>query len=203
MVSFSVKFEHFAVLLTTVMAWWLFRCTLLSDCPVTIFDKPRSKSSIMQVVKPDPNTISYLYVVGVEGVGHHGVSPAISEIAKACNRTVMYEYSPLRRSHNSQNKKTLAYYLRKLRNLRSNTHRMQVIEDGSFPAGQHWRNSTPAQKKSYNPYNLEWMHDQLKRSKSVDMKFLYVSRDFYRTVASHPEFDGSFAEHASILHDFT
>eukprot|EP01032_Pedospumella_encystans_P025103 gene25103-28383_t len=38
---------------------------------------------------------------------------------------------------------------------------------------------------------------------NVAIKFLHLTRDFYRTVASHPEFDGTFEKHAEVLHNFT
>jgi hypothetical protein len=36
----------------------------------------------------------------------------------------------------------------------------------------------------------------------IQMKFLHLTRDFYRTVASHVEFDGTFEAHANVLHSF-
>jgi hypothetical protein len=42
--------------------------------------------------------VTYIYVVGVEGVGHHGVTPALSVFAKACNNYVEYQPDYLRKS---------------------------------------------------------------------------------------------------------
>ena len=207
MAGCTVKFEHFAALLTAVMILWLYRCVVINDCPETILSRLKSSTAPNNKLgKPGLNAVSYLYIVGVEGVGHHGVSPAIAQIARACKRTVVYEYKPLRRSHKFQNKRKFSLNMKKLHRMYSSTRQIQVIEDGSFPAERNRRNGTAEQKKKYHPYNLEWLYDQLKRDKErdkgVDMKFLYLTRDFYQTVASNPEFDGSFEQHANVLHDF-
>lgn len=198
MTGCTIKFEHFFVFLTAVMVLWLCQCILLDDCPDLFGAK--SKPPNTELGLPGPNAISYLYIVGVEGVGHHGVGPAMANIAKACKRTVMYEYDPLRRCQKT--KKPVVYYMKKLRRLYSTTRQVQVIEDSSFPAGPNCRNSSAKQKKNYNPYNLEWIYDQLHQDGGVSIKFLYLTRDFYRTVASHPEYDGDFATHAKVLNDF-
>lgn len=198
MTGCTLKFEHFAVFLTAVMVLWLCQCIVLDDCPSLFSTKAKIPKIMLGV--PGPNAISYLYVVGVEGVGHHGIGPAMVNIAKSCKRTVIYQYEPLRKVQNKR--KPVVFYMKKFRRMHSSTRQIQLIEDSSFPAELNQRNSSAAQKKKYNPYNLEWLYDQLHRDGGVDIKFLYLTRDFYRTVASHPEYDGDFASHAKVLHDF-
>lgn len=148
------------------------------------------------------NTLSYLYIVGVEGVGHHGVTPAIASIAKTCNYHVLYESETLRRSWfkslpNTYKSTLEAYKRHKVKNV----NKILILEDQSFPSDNTGRVSTPEQKKNTSAYNLEWLFNQT-RAVGVDMKFLHLKRDFYRAVASHPEFDRGFEPHARVLHDY-
>lgn len=156
---------------------------------------------------PSRNKVSLLYIVGVEGVGHHGVTPAIAAIAKTCNYHVLYENSALRKA---QAKSLAKGYMSTLNaykhfDLSASTNnsnsKVLIIEDQSFPTDGEKRNSTNAFKKTSGKYNLEWVYDQA-RATNVGTKFLYLNRDFYRAVASHPEFDGGFERHAQVLHDF-
>lgn len=202
----TFNFGHFLSFLAVVLTLLLYRCSLVNDCSKSIFRPATTAagtaSEYKNGTKPGMNSVSYLYIVGVEGVGHHGISPAIAHIAKACKRTVVYQFAALRRSHRFKNSKTLSFLVKKLRHLDTSNQLVQVIEDSSFPSGPNWRNSTALDKKRHNPYDLEWMFNNLVQNGISDIKFLYLTRDFYRTVASHPEFDGSYVEHAKVLHDF-
>jgi hypothetical protein len=151
---------------------------------------------------PVRNNVTFLYVVGVEGVGHHGVTPAVASIAKTCNYHVVYENSILRRYQAKLLSKTYASTIMSHRHaLNPGTNKVLIVEDSSFPAGMDARNSTPQQKKSLGKYNLEWIYDQAVVAKASP-RFLYLTRDFYRAVASHPEFDHGFEAHAQVLYDY-
>ena len=148
------------------------------------------------------NNVSFLYIVGVEGTGHHGVTPAIASIAKTCNYHVIYENEILRKT--SARLLSLSYIsaLNKYKYSNyPNTNNILIIEDQSFPTDKERRVSTMENKKASGKYNLEWMYDRTVEV-GVNMKFLHLTRDFYKSVASHPEFDVTFHRHAKVLYDF-
>lgn len=148
------------------------------------------------------NKITYLYIVGVEGVGHHGVLPAIAKIGEACNHFVIYEHKLLRSYQNSKNDEEFHSILEVSKRVGSTSKHVLVVEDSSFPSGNSLRISTHAEKRELGKYDLYWIYDHITQVKDIDVKFLYLNRDFYRTVASHPEYDGGFEPHARVIHDF-
>jgi hypothetical protein len=133
-------------------------------------------------------------VVGLEGVGHHGVSPALATIGRSC-RGIFVEYEGkffrgTAHRHTTGFDPHIERYMKRWRsNYFVNNTNVFILEDQSFPTGSWLRTSTAYEKKSAASYNLEWMHDHAQRA-GVQMKFLHLTRDFYRTVASHVEFDG-------------
>jgi hypothetical protein len=152
---------------------------------------------------PVRNDVSFLYIVGVEGVGHHGVTPAVASIAKTCNYHIIFGSTVLRRFQYKLLPKSYASTIASHRHaFYPGTTKVLVVEDSSFPADKDARNSTAQKKKSLGKYNLEWVYDRAVEAKASP-RFLYLTRDFYRAVASHPEFDDGFEPHAQVLHDFT
>eukprot|EP01032_Pedospumella_encystans_P009112 gene9112-10759_t len=148
------------------------------------------------------NTLSYLYIVGVEGVGHHGVTPVLASIAKTCNYHVLYENGALRTACNQNTPNRYKSLLNAMKRLKvPNTNKTIIIEDQSFPTDNLGRNTTAAHKKNITSYNLEWIYNHT-NAVNVNAKFIHLTRDFYRSVASHPEFDFGFQRHADVLHAF-
>jgi hypothetical protein len=76
-----------------------------------------------------------------------------------------------------------------------------IIEDGSFPTDGLLRTSTANQKKESPKYNIEWLYNHAVQA-NVNVRFFHLTRDFYRTVASHTDFDGGLQTHALVLRDF-
>jgi hypothetical protein len=151
---------------------------------------------------PARNEVAFVYVVGVEGTGHHGVTPAVASIAKTCGYHVIYENSGLRKAQAKFLPRTYRSALNSYRYMNyMKLKKVLILEDESFPTGGERRNSTMGEKKACGKYNLEWVHEQA-TSMGIDMKFLHLTRDFYKAVASHPEFDGTFERHAQVLRDF-
>jgi hypothetical protein len=155
------------------------------------------------------NQLSYLYIAGIEGVGHHRIAPALGAVAAGCGYHVFHRHKLLRKlqytMHSKQFKEIVMNTLHA-----SNPHvasaklssKILILDDGSFPSGNIARNSTYAMKKAEGVYNLEWIHEQVRSIAGVDLKFIYLSRDFYETVASRPTIGGEFLAHALILYDF-
>jgi hypothetical protein len=149
------------------------------------------------------NSLTYIYIAGVEGVGHHGVTPAIAAIARTCNEHVAYHDPVLKQAHINRNGTLFQHYLHYMRRADLANHtRVTFVEDASLPTDNKLRNSTLAEKKNYSAYDLEWPFDALHKFGDVKVRYFYLSRDFYRTVNSHPEFDRTFERHAQVLYDY-
>jgi hypothetical protein len=146
--------------------------------------------------------MNFVYVVGVEGVGHHGVTPALSVIAKSCGQLVGYEPLPLRTAHRHANAEQ---YSTTLARWGLGGHKgargVTIIEDQSFPTDGVLRNSSLQAKKGTNEYNIEWLYNRV-REANTNVRFFHLTRDFYRTASSHVEFDGGFQRHAVVLKNF-
>jgi hypothetical protein len=155
--------------------------------------------------------LNFIYVVGVEGVGHHGVTPALSVIAKSCGQLVAYEPRPLRMARRDAAARAYSSILYRwgtglheglpsfgtLKELRGVT----VIEDQSFPTDGLHRNGSATEMKATLDYNIEWVYSRA-RLASANIRFFHLTRDFYRTASSHVEFDSGFQKHALVLKDF-
>eukprot|EP01032_Pedospumella_encystans_P013765 gene13765-15834_t len=159
------------------------------------FQLRRNLSQRHVSVKP-----TYLFIVGVEGVGHHGVSPAIASIAQSCQQHVIYEHQILRTMLTHMNAVKFSNALGMLARFMS-PKKVLFVEGSSFPTDQVHRYAPDDTKREFGLYNINWLYDQAKIV-NMDIKFLHLTRDFYRTVASHPEFDGTFEKHAEVLHDY-
>jgi hypothetical protein len=146
--------------------------------------------------------VNLVYVVGVEGVGHHGLTPALSVIAKSCSQLVGYETNSLRMAHRHAD---AAEYSATLIRWGFSRHKgvsgVTVIEDQSFPTDGLLRNSSVVAKRDANEYNLEWLYNQA-RATNTNIRFFHLTRDFYRAASSHADFDGGFQRHAIVLKDF-
>jgi hypothetical protein len=155
--------------------------------------------------------LNFVYVVGVEGVGHHGVTPALSVIAKSCGQLVAYEPRPLRMARHDAAARAYSSILYRwgtglhegipsfgtLKELRGVT----VIEDQSFPTDGLHRNGSAAEMKATLEYDIEWVYSRA-RLATANIRFFHLTRDFYRTASSHVEFDKGFQKHALVLKDF-
>jgi hypothetical protein len=149
------------------------------------------------------NSLTYIYIAGVEGVGHHGVTPTIAAIARTCNEHVAYHDPVLKQAHINRNDTLFQHYLHYMQRADLVNHtRVTFVEDASLPTDNKLRNSTMAEKKSYSAYDLEWPFDALHKFGDVKVRYFYLSRNFYRTVNSHPEFDRTFERHAQVLYDY-
>jgi hypothetical protein len=148
------------------------------------------------------SVLTYLYLAGVEGVGHHGVAPAIIRIAESCSRYVIYQSPQLRRARYMRSAYSYEGYLRKyIKRQDYGVEDVVIFDDGSLPSGYDYRHASPDAVKNHGKYNLEWIHTK-NTALGIKVKFLYLDRNFYRAVSSHPEFDQGFEPHAQVLYSF-
>jgi hypothetical protein len=163
--------------------------------------QPLTRRSHIRVKVP----VSYTYVVGIEGVGHHGVTPALAVIAKSCGHHIEYQPQFLRHAHGRAQSHSYSAYIASMvtwgKERTLGADKIAVLEDQSFPMDNLKRNSTEEMKKATVKYNVEWLYDQTVKT-GASIRFLHLTRDFYRTVASHADFDGGFENHALVLKSF-
>lgn len=158
--------------------------------------------NILRENEPD-NKISFIYVVGVEGVGHHGITPAIATIGKTCNQHVVYKSNGLWDSQIHSEAEVYKNILHIMKRTKFNSSNVLVVEDGSFPNDKTMRVSTPDEKKSQGKYDLEWVFDQVEEVGGIDLRFILLNRNFYRAISSHVKFDKTFQKHAQVLVDYS
>jgi hypothetical protein len=190
------------VLCLCIVALFVDNCIVKSVCSW------QSVSSVFRSSGDQPvfadNQLIYLYLVGVEGVGHHALSPALKVIAESCGSHVVYQDRSLRMSHLLNYSASFDNYIARLRykSVLPKT-KLLLLEDASFPSGLFAdRNSSSAAIKRNNRYSLVWLYNRLIQYPFIKVKFLYLSRDTFRTVNSHRHFDGSFEAHATVLQKF-
>lgn len=192
----------------TVVILLLMRCKFTQDCHQLMYGYlkvPVAKEQLQQppLAPSYSNSLTYVYVVGVEGVGHHGIVPAIAQIGRACNYHVVYEHKLLRQYQFEQQVEDFRSILEVSKHAKAPLSDVLVVEDASFPSGRHLRYGSDATKKANGRYDLEWIYDQITTVGDISIRFLFLNRNFYRAVASHVDFDGSFHRHAEVLHNYT
>jgi hypothetical protein len=84
---------------------------------------------------------TFVYVVGLEGAGHHGVTPILKILALSLNYTLLYRDNLFRVRFGMRDEKGLASYIKPFLNTeprlsQSKSYRhapLALIEDSSFP----------------------------------------------------------------------
>jgi len=134
--------------------------------------------------------VQFIFIVGVEGCGHHGLFPVIETALKSSNQAkgrkaqVFTRWPPIRQ---------LFELMQHGVELAHNTGSRQfVVEDNSFPSHM---NRDPARQ-----WDIVEMVDLL--SPYADIKILALYRDPIATTFSHAEWDGGMKNHARLVATF-
>lgn len=161
---------------------------------------------------------TFIWVVGVEGAGHHALKPLVEMLAQITRHQVMYRGGG---DKNFRNQIWFNHYLNRKDNLQNywineinrrqgvkNTTHTCIVEFVSFPFEHECRQCNEAAIKQDEHYDLEWVYKALFpliEMGEVRMKILYLERDWWSTIAAHEqdlgtnEFDKSFRGHAAVL----
>lgn len=155
---------------------------------------------LLSLVLSTTDRDSYLYLVGLEGCGHHGVTEFIKVIGKACGESlyldVTYEHPyTLRKATLHRREKQFVTFVNGVRE-KQNTS-MSLIDWRSFPF-EGYRPDTPVAIKSVGLYDLDWIGRTAKKS-GLKAKFLYLNRNTVDMVDSH-QFDKTFEQKIRLLH---
>lgn len=154
----------------------------------------------------------YIFVAGVEGVGHHGLhpvletafrnSPKVSQsngevisykkrMKRGFNQIWCHEHPPGLRFLRILFRRYLDYFFRKEKKkaLRNNQVRV-IIEDNSFPAGR------------YRNLEKQWKLDEMNEIVAPyadEIYYIGLYRDPIAAIFSHQVFDGSLQAHAEKI----
>lgn len=149
------------------------------------------------------NRLSYVLVVGVEGVGHRAVAPMIAKIGEACGHHIFYEHKGLRKIQQSRDSEAFQTIMQATKTAGNSSKSILVVEDMVFPGvGEIDRTGTSGAVKLSTKYDIEWVYNQVSNVGDMKMKILYLNRNFGRTVLSHASRDGGFQQHANVLYTY-
>lgn len=152
----------------------------------------------------------YIFVAGVEGCGHHGLNPVISNafshsrlvrdsggevirnkrrLKRIWNWYWCYDH-PLGFTRPLVRTMINRFFRLERKKSRSNDQVRIVIEDNSFPAGDH--------RDPDKQWNIVEMVDMV-RPYADEIYLIGLYRNPIAAVFSHPELDGGFLSHAKVL----
>lgn len=130
-------------------------------------------------------TIVY-HVIGLEGCGHHGLEKIIVNILKTRKgfkkKQCINNFKQFRNIDNfKKNEKNIIPFL----------NNSIIYTDDSYPSST---NRTIEKQK-----NITKIHSIV--SKHAEIKFLYLKRNIYNLINSHPGFDGGIIKHAKKMYE--
>jgi len=154
----------------------------------------------------------YIYVAGVEGVGHHGLHPVLetafrnSDLVRNSNGELIVYKKRMKRGFNQIwchihpfgfgflrgfFRWYLNYFFRKEKQKALDNNQVRVIiEDNSFPAGRY--------RNLDKQWKLGEMHD-IVSPHADEVYFIGLYRDPIAAVFSHSHFDGGLQQHAQQI----
>ena len=156
-----------------------------------------TKSSKCQIV----------YVLGVEGSGHHGVSDVLLQTlaSEQSGISLKFRDRDFRRIMTARDSSEIAP---KIQEICQPTKRTAIVEDTSFPTGLEYRKiyaGRPAMDVAAileikpHPLDLETLVDTF--SPHADIKFIILHRTFFSVAVSHSEYkvDGGIIGHGEVM----
>lgn len=129
-----------------------------------------------------------IHTIGLEGCGHHGLENVIVKILQKENNYVNKEIlnnSILQKSRNCDNK--LEFKQRIEKYLKNRNY--LIYTDDSYPSGSN--RTIDEQKNIVEIYDIITRYDEL--------VLIYLKRNIYDTINSHPELDGNIINHTKVL----
>jgi hypothetical protein len=149
-----------------------------------------------QLPLPSSDAFSFVFIVGIEGVGHHWLHPLLTEVAWACGRHFVPEksgkmFSSLETLFWQHDDTTFRYMMNQTF---FHTKNSTVIFSASFPYDWVARGFSVKDIKKKPHYDIEWIVRNIRKVNmrnqiNINMKFLYLTRDTYDTVLSHCDFE--------------
>ena len=136
-------------------------------------------------------TNTFIFIVGCEGCGHHGLEPVIETAINNSGANLYFKWGPLRNIFNElwYAKKQVTENARQILSKIENTY---IFESNSFPAFNF--RTVDAQ------WDLEEMTNLLRPYAKI--RYLVLHRDPIAMAFSHKDFDGGLRNHAKVIATF-
>lgn len=170
-------------------------------------------------------TFTFLYLVGLEGVGHHGVTTFLADLTFSCGRYfyprnngegsfIDKAYGYVAQGDSLENMYGMFRYYVEQGIVANKTHPelATIFFSSSFPRYSYTRHPTSwEQVKNDHNYDLEGIITNINQvtrnhpGQEVNIKFLYLEREPFHSVTAHCENDAACKPHAhymSIFHHF-
>lgn len=136
-----------------------------------------------------------LFMVGIEGAGHHATNPMLNSIVEHCGYEV--DHSNLQFRELVEAKDELA--LRKFFRMRRRNQTRVVRPAFSFPNKERCRNvHQPLDVKRCGLYDIEFVYRALKKEE-MEGRFVYVHRNLISAISSHTGWDNNYRNHTAIM----
>lgn len=133
----------------------------------------------------------FIFVLGLEGCGHHGLSHVVKQSMKNASKSINFEVRNLRNVRESIFIGTLKELFQNQTETLSHLYRQVdcLYEDMSYPHGG--RRSVASQ------YNISEEYTYFAEIGKI--KVLHLKRNIYNTINSHPTIDGGIINHTKVL----
>jgi hypothetical protein len=169
---------------------------------------------------------TFLYIVGIEGAGHHGMKELLEHLSHLSGHRVLWRGARGNRgyrdtlwtNHYKDNGKALRDYIVNDKDgvianpygggyMDTSWKHTVIVEHISFPFEHDCRSCDVDEIGKDEHYDISWYYKAfypLKETGDAKVKFLYITRDWWDLVASHknfgvPSYDGDFMGHARVM----
>lgn len=136
----------------------------------------------------------FIHIIGLEGCGHHGIFPIFENILKDKynnTNTKLYFRNGLRPFINGMyyENKPKEKCIRNMREFLEKNSNSIIVDDDSYPSYVY--------RTIYNQWDFEEIYFLLESY--CTMKYVYLKRNIFNTINSHPRLDGGLIQHAEKL----
>ena len=169
---------------------------------------------------------TFIYIVGIEGAGHYGLKELLEHLAHLTGHRVLWRGPAGNRGFRdalwftSDPAELRNYMVNSSSGVISNPHgggfadtewnHTVIVEHASFPFEKDCRSCQLDEIEKSAVYKISWWYNTflpLKETGEMNMKLLFIQRDWWDTIASHrnfavPSYDGSMAGHATVMSTF-
>ena len=137
----------------------------------------------------------FIFVIGLEGCGHHGLSAVVKRSLKNASKTSRFTVKEMRSIRQSLLPEIFGESV--VQQLKENIAATSLLykevdclyEDTSFPADKR--------RKIQQQYKIS--DEYFYFAKIGKLKVIHLKRNMYNTINSHPRWDGGIIKHARVL----
>lgn len=146
------------------------------------------------------NQSQFVYIVGVEGSGHHGAFQVIEQLAAQSGFIVHPRDRSMRSALKSHLRINIVKAFTEKENVVKGKH--VFLEDSSFPTLSACREATSERIKQECPrYDFQWAIKTI-QDEHRDTKIILLTRNFVNQLWSHKGWDGGIRNHTHVLAEY-